>query len=697
MTTTHKQVESWNARANEYAMQKRSASNNVAPIPDVLDPTRREACRVSFRLFCESYFPNRFFLKWSKGHIETLETMQHAVVSGGGYYAFADPRGDGKTSRSEVLALWALLYGYRKFVVCVGATADAAKELFSSVFTELETNEYLDADFPEVCYPLRSLGGAYIRARSQHLDGVRTSQIITTDRYVFPYIEGSPSAGAIVKCASITGRIRGLKQTVVNTGEVLRPDFVIIDDPQTDKSAKSARQVAQRERAVTATICGLAGPDKSITAVMPCTVIEQDDLADRFLDQERRPDWRGKRTSMLQQFPENMELWQEYQEVRAQGFRDGLDVEPGNKFYAANREAMDMGAVVSWEQRYDRNKELSAIQHAMNLYLKDPSAFASEYQNKPLIQSKDAGDTIKLSAKEVIQRISHTPALRVPLDTEFVTTGIDIQQEILYYLTVAWRKNFGGVIIDYGAFPEQRIAYYTADSPRFPLSAEYPGILLSPRVYAGLQRLETYLTNQIYLSVEGADTRYIIDRVLIDAAWNEISDAVYNFCAGKEKFHPSEGKGITASSLPMATWPKRQGDKLGRNWRTRRTPSRAYHTLIDTNYWKSRAAERLACHVSSAHAITMWGSKPFHHQLLADHLTSEYAVKTQGRGRAVNEWRLTASGQENHWFDCLVMAMVAASQCGLELHDMLTDTEDGATTAPSKPKPKREPLDISKL
>jgi len=49
------------------------------------------------------------------------------------------------------------------------------------------------------------------------------------------------------------------------------------------------------------------------------------------------------------------------------------------------------------------------------------------------------------------------------------------------------------------------------------------------------------------------------------------------------------------------------------------------------------------------------------HRLLAEHLTAEYRVKTEGRGRVVDEWRLRPEAQDNHWLDCLVGCAVAAS------------------------------------
>jgi hypothetical protein len=54
--------------------------------------------------------------------------------------------------------------------------------------------------------------------------------------------------------------------------------------------------------------------------------------------------------------------------------------------------------------------------------------------------------------------------------------------------------------------------------------------------------------------------------------------------------------------------------------------------------------------------------------LLAEHLTSEYRVRTGGRGRTVEEWKLRLGGLENHWLDCLVGCTVGVSMNGAVLH-----------------------------
>ncbi len=59
--------------------------------------------------------------------------------------------------------------------------------------------------------------------------------------------------------------------------------------------------------------------------------------------------------------------------------------------------------------------------------------------------------------------------------------------------------------------------------------------------------------------------------------------------------------------------------------------------------------------------LSMFGDNPVTHRLFAEHVTAEFRVKTEGRGRTVDEWKLRAAAVDNHWLDCLVGCAVAAS------------------------------------
>lgn len=65
--------------------------------------------------------------------------------------------------------------------------------------------------------------------------------------------------------------------------------------------------------------------------------------------------------------------------------------------------------------------------------------------------------------------------------------------------------------------------------------------------------------------------------------------------------------------------------------------------------------------------LSLFGRKPERHRLLADHLTSEMCIRTEGRGRTVDEGQIRSPGADNHWLDCMVGCAVAASRLGATL------------------------------
>lgn len=84
-----------------------------------------------------------------------------------------------------------MLYGHWEFVTLIGATETAALELLDSLKTELEVNENLAADFPEVCYPIEQLDGIANRCAGQLYHGERTRIIWTSNEIVLPTIKDS--------------------------------------------------------------------------------------------------------------------------------------------------------------------------------------------------------------------------------------------------------------------------------------------------------------------------------------------------------------------------------------------------------------------------------------------------------------------------------------------------------------------------
>lgn len=661
----------------------RSASGrDVGEIPPVADPTRRTACRASFRLFCEAYFPATFHLAWSADHLWVIGLIEQ-VVTRGGLFAVAMPRGSGKTSLAEAACLWAALNGLRRFIVLIGASKPAAEDLLASIKTELEGNEALAEDYPEACVPIARLEGIANRCAGQHYRGERTRIVWSSEEVVLPSLapEGWASmpghegfvrsdgyalcSGAVVKVTGIEGRIRGLKHKR-HDGASIRPDLVIPDDPQTDESARSPSQSRTRELVLAKAVLGLAGPKTKISGIMPCTVIEHGDMADRILNRKLHPEWQGVRTRLAYSLPTSEALWARYAEIRAESLRAGNGGREATEFYRANREAMDIGAKVAWPERYNGD-EASAVQHVMNLKLTSEEAFAAEYQNEPIkpvaVESQD------LTPDGVMARLSRVPRGLVPMGATHLTAFIDVQGSLLYWAVCAWTSRFGGWVVDYGSYPDQHRQYYTLADARDTLEAVYPGMGLEARLHAGLQALTGRLCRQ--WEREGGGNQPL-DRLMIDANWGESTDTVYQFCRSSPHaaiISPSHGRYVGASSLPVTAGARKDGDRLGLNWKIPGFSGKrsTRYVIHDSNFWKSFLAARLTAPLGDPSALTLNGDSSVEHRMLADHLTAEYRVRTEGRGRTVDEWKIRPTRPDNHFLDCLSGCCVAASVMGCSL------------------------------
>jgi len=256
-------------------------------------------------------------------------------------------------------------------------------------------------------------------------------------------------------------------------------------------------------------------------------------------------------------------------------------------------------------------------------------------------------------------------------------------------VVTAWEEDFTGYIITYGAHPEQDRAYFTARDARPTLAQVAEGAGLEGSIYAGLEALTGQYLGREFRRDDGAGMR--IERSLVDANWGLSTDVVYQFCrqnAHSAVLIPSHGRFVGASSIPFSEYKRKVGDRVGHNWRVPNVHGKRQvrHVVYDTNYWKSFIYARLAVPMGDRGCLSLFGAQMEEHRLFAEHVTAEYRVKTQGRGRTVDEWKMRAQATDNHWFDCLVGCAVAASMQGV----VLPGTE-------AKPTTRRPRLKLSEL
>jgi energy-coupling factor transporter ATP-binding protein EcfA2 len=633
-----------------------AAGREIGTIPPVGNPQRRSAAEHDFRTFCETYLAPSFPLAWSDDHLRMIHKIEAAVLRGE-LFAFAMPRGSGKTTLIEAAALWALLHGHRQFVAVIGADEGHARRLVGSMWSELETNDELLDDFPEVVFPIRRLERISQRARGQLHHGEPTRMERTAGAVILPTVAGSKASGSVLWSAGITGSIRGMASKRAD-GVKVRPDLVLIDDPATDEVSASATQVASRLEVMTGAILGLAGPRKRIAGLCAITVIRPNDLADQLLDRAKHPAWQGERASLVYEWPADEGAWDRYAELRRDGQRTGEGTAAATEFYREHREQMDAGSRVAWPERHNPD-ELSALQHAYNLRIdRGEAAFASEFQNSPLLPKLE---TASLDRTALQSRAVNVPRGVMPSSHNTLTLTVDVQQRVLIWSVVSWGPGFSGHVVAYGAFPDQGTAIFNANAARRTLADRYRGHGFEAALLAGLGEVISPMLLRDWPREDGTTQR--IGQVLVDANWGNSTATVREFArrhASAAIILPAHGRGIGATSRPLNEHAKKRGEMVGPGWRVGMVGGQR-GLLFDSNFWKSFVAGRLRTPVGDVGAVTLHAGQ---HDLLIEHLLSESPVTVEARGRVVEEWRLTP-GRENHLLDALTMAAVAASITGI--------------------------------
>jgi hypothetical protein len=649
----------YDAHKTAAAARQRSlsaAGRDIGPIPPIRDPDRRAVAGHDLAFFAREYFPDICDLPFGTCHHDAIDRLALAARDGG-LFAFAMPRGSGKTTLSWITAVWALLTGLRPFVAVIGADETAAAQLLDAMKMALAHNERLADDWPEVCYPIHRLDGISQRAHGQLYRGTPTALIWTSHKITLPTIPGSRASGATVRTAGLTGQIRGMAHTTAD-GRTIRPSFVILDDPQTDESARSPAQTQARHETIQGAVLALGGPGTSIAAAMPCTVIRPDDLATRYLDRRSAPEWHGQRTPAVISWPTDEKRWGEYCRLRTEDLAAGGDGATADAYYLANREAMDAGSEVSWE--HYRQGCHSAIQLHVNLRLRNPAAHAAEYQNDP-IDATDGADA--LTAAGILDRPAGAyargavPTLRPPVVR--LTAGVDVHDHVLYWTVLASAADLTAGVVDWGSFPDQKRDYWTLSDATRTLGRRFPGAGKTGAITAGITALLDDLLARTW-TLDG--TPYRLDLVLVDLGYkpDEVELAIAQ-CTAPAAVSGSKGLPIKAVNKPLSEYNRNPGDRIGHYWRSAKPARRSSRQIqFDANAWKSIVARSLSTVPGDPGALHLPAGNL---RMLADHYSAEYPLRVTARGRTIDEWQARPN-RDNHLFDTLILSYVAAGVRG---------------------------------
>jgi predicted phage terminase large subunit-like protein len=321
--------------------------SKAKPFPDDKKAQKERVSRAKkdLEFFGKTYFPHYldtppselhkyFCLRYPQMIVRAMETGE------GDREADAAPRGNAKSTWTTlILPIWCAAYKHRIFPLLVSETALQAQDFISFIKAELETNERLKQDFPDLC----GEGPVW-----------RADTIIARN-------------GVKIRGAGAGQKLRGMRHGSK------RPDLVVGDDLENDEAVESPDQRKKLEKWFFKALMKIGQPDTVYIVVG--TILHYDSLLNNLL---KKPGWKGQKFKAILKWSQS-KLWEKWESIFADGNISKEDAEAkADAFYKANEKEMLSGTEILWPER-------EPYYYLMKMYVSEgPAYFNSEKQNEPI-------------------------------------------------------------------------------------------------------------------------------------------------------------------------------------------------------------------------------------------------------------------------------------------------------------------------
>lgn len=433
-------------------------ANDVGDSPLIpRHPRLKERCRYDLEAF--GWYYCRRILRHRASKIirdGLIRKIQDAILHGG-QFVVEYGRGAGKTTWCVHIAIvWAILYGHRRYPVIVSATGKLAKKNLKAIKKLLSRGDEILADFPEIAYPIRRLGDVSQRSSSQTFHGQATDIEWASDQIVLPTLRDStgavlgPGCGAIVGSVGVKGAVRGANES----GQ--RPDFIVFDDPQTRKIARSPKSVEEVISYIHEDALGLAGQDSTMSAFVTITPQVFGDVATELASESRHAEWSVSIEPFVRKVCPNWDTL--VADFVAAYVEDAANHDfartRSRAWYVENRKAFESVEVLDPLQ-FDQKREEDAVHHILNLRARlGERSFNAEI----MMEVADVSSELTITADLVATRLNGAPRCTLPPGTSEAVAFVDVN--VAKGTGLSWGVLACGVgrvtsIVAYGRYPER--------------------------------------------------------------------------------------------------------------------------------------------------------------------------------------------------------------------------------------------------
>lgn len=672
-------------RAKEKRVRKnrQDAQNEVGVAPAITEDIiqKRQAYADDFVLMHKEVYPESTGVKnFGKVQINSIYMGQDVFKSGGRLLKL-EPRGYAKTTRITNEALYAVLAGMQRYIVIVCSNVQKAMEIVDSMKTELMENDKLLELFPGTISCFRHLDNNPMKSRFQTYGGRPTYIKYEKTTIRFPIVPDEPSAGMHIEIRPLTN-LKGLNHKIKAgpfKGQVIRPTLVIFDDPQTYEEASSEPERRKIIRLIKRDALKGGSVSRRVSAIMAITPVCYGDVAYHFEKVEHS--WDVIKYRMVEKFPDAHDVWMnDYARIylsydrflRGDRARAALEAK---KYVEDNYEMLHAGSEVSWEHAFGWDEEIvtevSALQHAYNIILDDGMEdFEYECQCNTEYGLYDESETIHAKEETIANRTLPFSRRKVPQGTSKLVTHIDVNKDVLSYVTMAVADPFRGHIIEYGTHPNQ-VGKWSKKGPLTPLKSLYPNVSDYREVlYLAVKDLLQTLGHRPYLREDGVEV--FNHAIGVDVKYEEdfIVRAIKD-CGLNNRIVPCWGiyVGPDEELLHERRWA--EGTRVYLNCVEKPATSRTIDYLnIDTNFFKTEVHKGFNQLPGLGGSITFYSQEPNGpHTVPAEHCNSERPEKLPGKktDRTRIVWIPKSQQPDNEYFDNITTCLALAIREGIEM------------------------------
>jgi len=639
------------------------------------DSDRRARLEADPAAWLKWYLPEAYPLPWGEPHLRIIDGCVRAFRTGG-KAAFAAPRGTGKSAIVNGMTLYGLLTGAIIFPVVLPWKSRDVKRALRFWKMALCFNDRLVADYPEMCKPF--FDGKGNSQKTRNLIWADTLEPTGAELKLSEGVIVLPDGKGVIGSDTVNGNPRGLNHTTED-GRIIRPDVALIDDPQDKEAAKSQAQVESIVGFIDEDIMGMCGPDKSMAAIITCTVIRDGDVACHYLGGDT-PDWQSVRISQVETWPigwddgdsRARDLWREWNMLRLECVEADGTIADCLRYYEDNKAAMTDGMSVSWEGRYYSDQgHPDAYFSAMWDYFKmGHAAFMSERQNRPVTADTSLYD---LGPSLICSRLSGLRRGDMTKDHDMLIIGTDINHCGLHWASVAFENGLSGTIPAYGVYPGggRDIVHRNASD-----------VEIDKAVFNAL----TEMANRILDSrwTRGGEAEAKIDMWIIDGGYRHATvqrfaqKAKLPFPVVVARGYDSTKYRVTKSTLVGA--PREHCHMVKSQY--------GRFVAFDQDHWLEVAQRAWLANLGAPGSLSIYGNVPEEHREIATQICGEkLSDKVKGHASLIYKWNV--SGMHDYG-DAVYMAYVGAAFMGLTTGGERRQTK----RTPQRRRPKIRRLDI---